>query len=263
MIPRVIPTDDTGADRNRTKQPIKTSVVRSKLDFGNIESRMSNLESEVRSGVAEMKSAVALFSKFVGNAHRFSHIPPPLHPHRTLPPRPGRALPCNITAAKQPLVDRVVPHLSWGVHVESELETEIGEDPDFDRYEREILAEEEWLRPSSSSSNSSCSCQRLVDLYRETERLARDLNEAHLFAQRMFDEGDKEEQLVWEMLNICHNSILPAYRDVHKIASVDIATARSASSTSIVVNGWSSYFQALVRSRLSLQKQKKIILEEL
>ena len=177
------------------------------------------------------------------------------------------ALPCNIAAAKQPLVNKVVPHLTWGVHVESQFETTIGTDPDFDRYEREILAEEEWLRPSSSSTSSSSSCQRLVDFYRETERLARDLNEAHLFAQRMFAE-EKEEQLVWEMSNICHNSILPAYREVLKDASVDVEdsprrTARSASSTSIAINDWSTYFRTLVRSRLSLQKQNETILEEL
>merc|ERR1712180_352649 len=48
---------------------MQTIVVQSKLDFGNIESRMSNLEAgvaEVKSGVADMKS---LFAKFVGNAN--------------------------------------------------------------------------------------------------------------------------------------------------------------------------------------------------
>jgi len=75
MIARVIPTEDTGL-RNRTKQPMQTIVVQSKLDFGNIESRMSNLEAgvaEVKSGVGEVNSAVAdmksLFAKFVGNAN--------------------------------------------------------------------------------------------------------------------------------------------------------------------------------------------------
>jgi len=75
MIARVIPTEDTGV-RNRTKQPMQTIVVQSKLDFGNIESRMSNLEAgvaEVKSGVGEVNSAVAdmksLFAKFVGNAN--------------------------------------------------------------------------------------------------------------------------------------------------------------------------------------------------
>jgi len=85
MIVRVIPTEETGVDRNRTKQPMQTIIVQSKLDFGSIESRLlksvesriSNLESEVKSGVAEVKSGMnsavadmkSLFAKFVGNAN--------------------------------------------------------------------------------------------------------------------------------------------------------------------------------------------------
>merc|ERR1711962_1374777 len=84
MIVRVVPTEETGVDRNRTKQPMQTIIVQSKLDFGSIESRLrsvesriSNLESEVKSGVAEVKSGMnsavtdmkSLFAKFVGNAN--------------------------------------------------------------------------------------------------------------------------------------------------------------------------------------------------
>merc|ERR1711962_601313 len=75
MIARVIPNEDTGV-RNRTKQSMQTIVVQSKLDFGNIESRMSTLEAgvaEVKSGVAEVNSAVAdmksLLAKLVENAN--------------------------------------------------------------------------------------------------------------------------------------------------------------------------------------------------
>jgi len=58
MFTRVIPTEASGDQLNRSEQATQTIVVQSKLDLGDIESRLTNLESEVKSGTSTLESEV-------------------------------------------------------------------------------------------------------------------------------------------------------------------------------------------------------------